>query len=216
MSSARTSEQATNGQPPNYSHSRRGSLGPGTLTDFFSTSRAPTTSAYPGPITSAAAQANRRRMSMSNASGTSPPRVQTNMSMRRGSISSVSSASSAVDESAIEEGEANAGSPPSLGSSPFARRLSFGARALRDVRIPQGRNPVNFPVSAGAASPTVTRGFWLDGRSGSQSQGSDRDEAPVQRRQSISVMPPPVNAISPKDAHDPLQERMLKGDFYMD
>ena len=158
MSSARTSEQATNGQPPSYSHSRRNSLGPGTLTDFFSTSRVPTTSAYPGPITSAAAQANRRRMSMSNASGTSPPRVQTNMSMRRGSISSVSSASSAVDESAIEEGEANAGSPPSLGGSPFARRLSFGARALRDVRIPQGRNPVNFPVSAGAASPTVTRG----------------------------------------------------------
>ncbi|RPA92191.1 hypothetical protein L873DRAFT_217488 [Choiromyces venosus 120613-1] len=217
MSSARTSEQATNGQPPNYSHTRRSSLGPGTLTDFFSTSRAPTTSAYPGPITSAAAQANRRRMSMSNVSGTSPPRVQTNMaSMRRGSISSVSSASSAVDESAIEEGEVNAGSPSSLGGSPFARRLSFGARALRDVRIPQGRNPANFPVSAGAASPTVTRGFWLDGRSGSQSQGSDRDESPVQRRQSISVMPPPVNAISSKDAHDPLQERMLKGDFYMD
>jgi len=196
MSSARTSEQVTNGQPPSYPHARRGSLGPGTLTDFFSTSRVPTTSAYPGPITSAAAQANRRRLSMSNASGTSPPRVQTNMSMRRGSISSVSSASSAVDESAIEEGEVNAGSPSSLGSSPFARRLSFGARALRDVRIPQG--------------------FWLDGRSGSQSQGSDRDEAPVQRRQSISVIPPPVNAISPKDAHDPLQERMLKGDFYMD
>jgi hypothetical protein len=30
-------------------------------------------------------------------------------------------------------------------------------------------------------------------------------------------MPQPVNAISSKDAaHDPLQERMLKGDFYMD
>ncbi|CUS13781.1 unnamed protein product [Tuber aestivum] len=215
MSSARTSEQAANGQPASYTHARRSSMGPGTLTDFF-TSRVPTTAPYPGPITSAAAQANRRRMSMTNASGTSPPRVQTNMSMRRGSISSVSSASSAVDESAIEEGEVNAGSPSSLGGGPFARRLSFGARALRDVRIPQGRNPGSFPVSAGAASPTVSRGFWLDGRSGSQSQGADRDEAPAQRRQSISVMPPPVNAISPKDAHDPLQERMLKGDFYMD
>lgn len=141
-----------NGQPQNFPP-RRGSLGPGTLADFFTNGRVPTTtSAYPGPIsTAAAAHANRRRMSMSNATGTSPP-GQASMSMRRGSISSVSSASSVVDESAVEEGD----SPTGLGSSPFARRLSFGARAMRDVRVQQGRP---FPVSAGATSPTVIRGL---------------------------------------------------------
>ena len=38
-----------------------------------------------------------------------------------------------------------------------------------------------------------------------------------QRRQSVSTMPLPVSTMpAAKDVHDPLQERILKGDFYMD
>lgn len=58
-------------------------------------------------------------------------------------------------------------------------------------------------------------GFWGDsGRSNSISQG---DEAGQQRRQSIATMPEPVNTM-PKRSNtvDPMQERMLKGDFYFD
>lgn len=135
---------------PSASQQRRSSLSWG-LTDFFSGNRSATTT-YPGPITSAAQQANnRRRMSMSNVTGTSPPRLQTNMDLRRGSMTSVSSvASSAVDENAVEDEES-----PSSANQPFARRLSFGARALRDIRIPAGR-----VLTGAGASPTVPRGSF--------------------------------------------------------
>lgn len=68
------------------------------------------------------------------------------------------------------------------------------------------------PKSASATSPTVTRGFW--------EAGPVRDPQP--RRQSISTMPtPPVNEL-PKakvlqmPQRDHVQERMLKGELYMD
>lgn len=211
----------TNDQP-SAQQQRRSSVSWG-LTDFFSGNRS-TTATYPGPITSAAQQANnRRRMSMSNATGTSPPRLQTNMDLRRGSMASVSSAaSSAVDENAVEDEES-----PGSANQPFARRLSFGARALRDIRIPTGRVSAN-----AAASPTVSRGsfaqvsllgfkltgmllpgFWQD----SSKLNSQRDEPAQQRRQSIAALPQPVNHIPQRSMTvDPMQERMLKGDFYFD
>lgn len=64
------------------------------------------------------------------------------------SVSSV--ASSAVDENAVEDEES-----PSSANQPFARRLSFGARALRDIRIPAGR-----VLTGAGASPTVPRGSF--------------------------------------------------------
>lgn len=140
-------------------------------------------------------------------------------------MASVSSAaSSAVDENAVEDEE----SPT---NQPFARRLSFGARALRDIRIPAGRVPINAGVS-----PTVSRGsfsqtsmpplvfiltgiflpgFWQDNsKLNPQGQGGE----PVQqRRQSIAALPQPVNHIPQRSMTvDPMQERMLKGDFYFD
>lgn len=143
--SSSPSDQA-NDQPP-AQQQRRSSVSWG-LTDFFSGNRS-TTATYPGPISAAQQANNRRRMSMSNATGTSPPRLQTNMDLRRGSMASVSSAtSSAVDENAVEDEES-----PGSANQPFARRLSFGARALRDIRIPAGRVAAN-----AAASPTVSRG----------------------------------------------------------
>ena len=60
-------------------------------------------------------------------SGNSPPQASPFMAgaSRRGSISSAGTGSAYVDESVIEEGDA---SP----TTPIARRMSFGARALRD------------------------------------------------------------------------------------
>ncbi|KAI5850012.1 hypothetical protein BZA05DRAFT_66391 [Tricharina praecox] len=186
---------------------RRGSFNPGSsLSDFLSSNRQPQPpSAYPGPITTAAAHANtQRRMSMSSVNG-SPPQGPGNFSLRRGSVSSISSISSAQDESAIDDTELASGSP----SSPFARRMSWGARALRDVRLP-GSSRV--PPSPSASSPTVSRGFWLDNKA----SGYPIDPAFQQRRQSMPG--PPAHAMpAPKEtAPDPLQERLLRNEFYMD
>lgn len=101
---------------------------------------------YPGPITTAAAQANhRRRMSFSGSAasgntsgltGTSPANPSWFGGYRRGSISSVSSTASTspiVDNESAVVGE-EPRSPVESSTGSFARRLSFGARALRDVK----------------------------------------------------------------------------------
>lgn len=179
---------------------RRGS----TLSDYFIASRVP--QSYPGPITTAAAQANQRRMSTSSAS---PPQFTPNYRMRRGSVSSVSSTSSAADESAIDDsGDAPVGEP----MSPLARRMSWGARAFKDYKL-----PMNTPRTQGAGppSPVVSRGFWMDNKPGGSNDPRQR------RRMSTSSMPPPATAMPPAKEPaapkpDPFQERILKGDFYMD
>jgi hypothetical protein len=134
-----------------YTRERRGS----TLSEFLSSNRQPQPpTAYPGPIATAAAQANsQRRMSFSGLNG-SPPKLQTGFAFRRGSVSSISSSSSAQDESAIDDSEPT----PDIASSPFARRMSWGARALREVRLPGTARGV--PPSPGASSPTVSRGLF--------------------------------------------------------
>jgi len=79
---------------------------------------------------------------------------------------------------------------------------------MRDVRMP----PVKTPVT----SPVVTRGFWLD------SPGVKGNEVPApqhHRSPSLSSMPTPTNEMPTArepPRHDPLAERILKGDFYMD
>lgn len=184
---------------------RRNSLsftpGSSQLSSYFSQSRAPpsaaATPAYPGPITTAAANANHhRRMSLG---GGSPPQVNTSsFGLRRGSVSSISTNESAVDDE---------GDPSTSPHSPFARRMSWGAKALREVRIPQVAPKT--PGSMG--SPVVSKGFWMDNT-------RVHDPMHQQRRQSISTMPaPPAAAPSAKEtSEDRFQERMLKGELYMD
>lgn len=184
---------------------RRGS----TLSDYFTANRVP--QSYPGPIASAAAQASQRRMSTSSSS---PPQFTSNFGLRRGSVSSVSSTSSATDESVLDDSDAPMGEP----ASPLARRMSWGARAFKDFKLPVA--PMNGPAmprapGAGPQSPVVSRGFWMDKPSGSN------DPALQRRRMSTSSMPAPATTmpaakepIAPKP--DPLQERILKGELYMD
>ncbi|KAI9781963.1 MAG: hypothetical protein M1839_005556 [Geoglossum umbratile] len=252
--------------PTSASHRRRASFSPGqTFSELFV--RAPaagtnTTSAYPGPITSAAATAqaqNRRRMSLTTLGLSGSPTQTSPFRARRESNTSVGSTSSMgtanLDENVIEEGDA-AGPPP---TSPFVRRMSFGARALRDVRAGNG-NAANGRASTLVSSPTSSKGRGLSSstdasastskttrsprmksdmssrRSGEGFNWSEqlrsRAESTVeksstaaanaaantrQRAPSTTSMPAPANTIPPASrVPDHFQERILKGDFYMD
>jgi hypothetical protein len=91
------------------------------------------TPAYPGSITSAAAQAQRRRLSLHTIGLAGSPGQTSpfgNPGPRRESLSSATSAS--VDESPFEDSDG----PPAASNpaTPFGRRLSFGVNALREAR----------------------------------------------------------------------------------
>ena len=172
------------------------------------------------------------------------------------------------DESAIDEGDATAP------ATPFARRMSFGARALSNARAGNtggGGSPNNGGTGGGGFNGT--RGNSLrgvrqratsstipedEGRGLSSSPGhyssvvtmegdadlsrlitgegfnwSDSLRSRAQRSSSITssaTMPPmgghnravsvatvePVKEVKKQQAPDHFQERILKGDFYMD
>ncbi|EFX00924.1 hypothetical protein CMQ_2005 [Grosmannia clavigera kw1407] len=130
------------------SRNRRSSFTSATLSNLFPRSNSVSggTPVFPGPIASAALndQNRRRRLSMSTASalglsGTSPISTgggagggPSGLGLRRASMSTSSSASdAAVDESAIEEDDA---APRGSPNAPSARRTSFGAQAMLNLR----------------------------------------------------------------------------------
>ncbi|PQE12564.1 hypothetical protein CJF30_00002434 [Rutstroemia sp. NJR-2017a BBW] len=218
-----------NTTPPNEGRPRRGSITAQTFTSLFnrsnSTSGGP--SGLPGPITTAAAQDQRRRMSISTLglSGTSPTQQSPfPFPNRRASVSTAGSES--IDESAIDDEEG----PSRSTNPPFAHRLSFGAQALRSVRTGSGS-----PGSSGDGVFNWSEQLRSRAESSvSQSQRPSLSTSPSnrhtfnipthERAKSVSEMPaPPTSAIPPaqppKPARrqpDPFQERILKGDFYMD
>jgi len=120
-------------------------------------------------------------------SGTSPNPVWFgSYGARRGSVSSISStASSPVDDPSNEEKSPVDGSSS---SGSFARRLSFGARALRDVKKSMSFGTV----------------------------GEEPEHHHQESRSSQAAMPPPPppNPTISSSPHDEDQERILKGDFY--
>ncbi|KAI0868556.1 hypothetical protein GGS24DRAFT_506662 [Hypoxylon argillaceum] len=84
-------------------------------------------------VSAAAARDQRRRLSVTTLglSGASPPSANTPFGIRRASISTTNS--DCIDENAIEDDE-----PAKVPSnSPFARRTSFGAQAMRNMRTGQ-------------------------------------------------------------------------------
>ncbi|KAF2749952.1 hypothetical protein M011DRAFT_456674 [Sporormia fimetaria CBS 119925] len=167
-----TMSKGTNSPPlasPAATDRRRASV-TGPFHDFFSrqnSNMGPTspTSPYPGPITTAAAQAQRRRLSVTtmglSPSSSFPPPLQTPRP-RTGSLSSVNSGS--VDESPFEDDNAPPSAAGSTPATPFARRLSFGARAMWD-RMPksegQGNSNGRPSVHRKASSPPNARGRGL-------------------------------------------------------
>lgn len=123
---------------------RRSSFAGQTFADIFGTgnrSDAPRTEGtnsppQQGPITTAAVQAQRRRLSLATLGLSGSPDGNNRFGSFRGahrdSIGSVNS--SALDESAIEDDAAPLPNPGTSPGNTFGRRMSFGARALRDVR----------------------------------------------------------------------------------
>lgn len=115
----------------------------------------------PGPITNAAMQAQHRRLSLTTVGLSGSPNTTSPFSATRPRTESISSSNSGtVDESPFEDGDAPPGSMP---ASPFARRLSFGARAMRDMRSSTGNGNANGrpSVSKAKSPPTANNGRGL-------------------------------------------------------
>ncbi|CAG8976173.1 hypothetical protein HYALB_00010431 [Hymenoscyphus albidus] len=143
---------------------RRGSFTQQTFTSIFgarsnSTAGAPT-APFPSAINTSA-QDQRRRMSISTLglSGTSPSQTSPfPFNARRGSVSTAGSES--IDENAIDDED---GPPRSTPTTPFARRMSFGAQALRRAQ-PNGVSPgtngrtPSYTTSKPTSLPTIPSG----------------------------------------------------------
>ena len=151
---------------------RRSSFAGQTFADLFGTGRqsvsrpsnetnnnssSPPTQQYPGPISQAAAQAQSRRLSLTTLGLSGIPNQTSPFNSFRGRRGSIGSADSgSVNESAIAEDDGPARDPNSGGSpptTPFARRTSFGARALRDIRTSSFGNGGGGGGGGGNGSP---------------------------------------------------------------
>lgn len=137
------------------------------------------TQPYAGPITTAAVNAQRRRLSLTTIGLSASPNQTSPFQNTRPRTESLSSANSgSVDESPFEDDPPPSASGQSSNpATPFARRLSFGARALRDVRQSNGSigNTNGRPsVHHKASSPPTARGRGL-----SSSLSSSPSQLPV-------------------------------------
>ena len=148
--------------PPTPSSARRASFSRQTLSELFG--RSPPTSngtpAYPGPISTAAANAQaqqRRRSSVTQALGGSPTQTSPFTSGNRQNSFGSTSPSTSIEESAVEDGDAPSSYSGSPSSSSFARRVSFGARTA--ARGGAGVGNVN-----GRSSMTLGRAPSVKGR----------------------------------------------------
>lgn len=196
---------------------RRSSITQAALTNLFqrggSISGQPPTSNDP----------QRRRLSVTTIglSGTTqnqPP----SFNLRRGSMSTNSNSDS-IDESAVEDDEGTGGAktaPP----TPFVRRMSIGGSAMRGYR--PGGSPGNDQQGFNWSEQLRSRAeSSVTGARPSFSVASTsppRASVQHERASSIAEMPqPPSQATTAKSKPerqkpDAFQERILKGDFYMD
>ncbi|KAL1638538.1 hypothetical protein SLS58_008867 [Diplodia intermedia] len=220
----------TNSPPrsPPPTERRRSSFAGQAFADLFGrqpTNQSPNnangSTSYQGPITSAAAQANRRRLSLTTLGLSGSPSQPSPFNTMRSRGESVSSATSgSFNESPFDDDDtSSSNSPPNTAAtSPFARRLSFGARALRDVK--QGNGSGNTSANGRARpnasfkSPTPSSNITATkGRAASPGRVSP----PMHHRAKSIATAEPIREV-PKvaKAPDAFQERILKGDFYMD
>ncbi|KAK3996449.1 hypothetical protein QBC44DRAFT_148388 [Cladorrhinum sp. PSN332] len=263
MSSDNSSPNSNNNNPNDMprQHQRRGSVASTPLTNLFRSNSIsqPAVTGFPIPISTAALD-QRRRLSVSTfgLSGTSP--TTPSSFLRRASLSTNDS----IDENAIEDDDAR-----TAPTTPFARRMSFGANqaAMRGGMRPgvspgtNGRRPQpprRSMTQASTANPSRTasdlcsprpdQGFnWSDqlrsraestvaqtarpsfsfasGLSASPPRGAPPAVNPSlsprhDRAKSVSDMPAPPAQQPPRarvpQKPDHFQERILKGDFYMD
>jgi hypothetical protein len=149
MASDNSNNGNNNNNPPNDMNRqhRRGSVTSAAFTSLFRSNSTSQGVGFPGPITSAAMN-DRRRLSVSTLglSGSSPNSASAPF-MRRASLSTNNSDS--IDENAVEEEDGSRTAP----TTPFTRRMSFGAQAtMRNMR-PGGGSP----GTNGMPSPILRR-----------------------------------------------------------
>jgi hypothetical protein len=168
-----------------------------------------------------------RRLSITTLGLSTLPGAQTSpFTTIRNRTESVSSANSgSVDESPFEDDAA--GSPSqntatSVPVTPFGRRMSFGAaRALRGPSNGQnGASPNGQNEGFDFAEQMRQRAERSSISSGTFGMTSPHQMQPAahHRSKSVATMEPPPKSELPKPATRPdaFQERILKGDFYMD
>ncbi|KAL4919392.1 hypothetical protein BDW62DRAFT_179499 [Aspergillus aurantiobrunneus] len=144
--------------PPSSSRQRRASIASGLSFPEYKSGNQGLTGPPAGSMANAMANAQsnqRRRLSIATlglSGSPTQPLQYGNRNFRQGSISSSVGSSPGNTEEAVTEDVEN--SPPGgMPKSPFARRLSFGAQALRDARsgsIGNGRYHLSPPVSPAA------------------------------------------------------------------
>lgn len=223
-----------NNSPPDSGRPRRASITSNTFTALFgrsnSTSSPSSTTTgvapQPGPIATAAAPGRRMSIATVGLSGTSPTQTPGFgfPGARRGSVSTAGSDS--IDENAIDDDD-GPGPARSVPTTPFTRRMSFGAQALFNARGSGGQGTTaeglnwseqfrSRAESAVQRPPFGTNATNMVPRS---------PTAPAhERTKSFGDMPAPPTASIPAPAQpsalrrkpDAVGERILRGDFYMD
>lgn len=219
--------------PPSGSRERRGSVTSAAFSSLFQRSNSISTGSNGNQMSSAAAARDpRRRLSVTtlglSGGGPAPPASATGGAfggIRRGSISTNNSDS--IDENAIEDDENSTRTAP---TTPFVRRMSFGANAMRSMRAPGGSSPGSSDQGFNWSEQLRSRAeSSVSGIRPSFSMASGGGSPPRpgngfhDRAKSVSDMPAPPQqaaAVKPKQPEprrpDAMQERILKGDFYMD
>ncbi|KPM45480.1 hypothetical protein AK830_g1032 [Neonectria ditissima] len=174
-----------------YTRNRRGSISQAALTNLFQRGNSvPTGSGFPaqstGPI-----DVNRRRLSVTTLglSGTSPSSAQT-FNIRRGSLSTNSNNSDSIDESAIEDDDMFSNAARTAPNTPFVRRMSFGATAMRPVRPGGSPGNGNNPTSPSSSqSRRSAQSGKKSSRGGLPSQGSSISAALATGRRASTILP---------------------------
>ena len=242
--------------PAPASSARRASFSQGQkFSDIFG--RSPTsmnngTTIYPGPITTAAANAQaqqRRRTSISALGLSGSPTQSTLAGLRNRTESWSSGGTNSLDENAIEEGDAAPNTSP---TSPFGRRLSFGARAYQEARLKAGNDNGKSASSSSAQGRGLSssqkspsdhakrlsnqfnqrsgEGFKWSEQLRSRAERSSSITSPTTASPGVSPREPPKSVMTAeaqstaqqqpvkweRPKPDAFQERILKGDFYMD
>jgi len=203
----------------NQSPPRRTSFTSSTFNSLLgrSNTTASVVSPFPGPITTAAAQDQRRRMS---ASGTSPTQTSAAFSRR---ISISTNNSDTIPESAIDDED---GPPASNPTTPFARRMSKAAEEVLNgstaLRKNLGTNGEGFNWSEqirSRAESNVSAGRPSFSNPSPAVEKSSPPTAIHERAKSVSQLPKqpaPPQTLKERlySKPDDIGERMLKGDYY--
>lgn len=213
--------------PPPSSRQRRASLASGlSFTDYLSRSgsQGAAVGAPSGSMANAVtgSQPNQGRRLSITTLGLSGSPTQTSpfgpRHIRHGSVSSSVGSNSANLEEAVMEDNENI--PPSATpNSPFTRRLSFGAQALRDARVASIGNGEGFNWSEALrtrAERAPSLGVASPNSAQNQNMVNVGQQGHHQRAASVASMEQPARELpkQPKqNKPDFFQEKILRGDF---